>query len=112
MGGTIAKSLGRKKRQVLRIGAISGDNEADILWEPSTGKLAVRYWNEDKQTEVSISRSFKSFAAPAVTEAMKNLDKLAVKGMDGEAIGLLKDMVGKMRGLLPAPKEDDKRRRG
>jgi hypothetical protein len=106
--GEIARIAPKKNRQIVRLGVIDGENEAELLYEPLNGKLALRYKNERKGTEVVIGKSFKVLSAPGISKIIKNLDGLAEKGMDGELIGLLKDMVSKMGGLLPPPKSEGK----
>ena len=103
-----AKSARRRVRKVIRFGTIVGGNETDLFWEPATGKLSIRYWNEEKKTQVSVTKRFDKLKFPRVSEVVKTLDRLIDKGVDGQAIGLLKDMVGRMRGLIPTPKEEDK----
>jgi len=104
MGKNVTRAS--KARQVLRFGVVDGDNEADILWEPNTGKLALRYWNDKRGTEFTVSRRYDKLTAPRLAEIVRNMDRLVEAGMDGNLIGLLKEMTGKMRSLLPAPKED------
>ncbi len=98
----------RRVRQIIRVGTIVGGNETDLFWEPATGKLSIRYWHERRGAEVVVTKRFKKLTFPRVSEVVKTFDRLVDKGVDGEAIGLLKEMVGKMRGLIPAPREDDK----